>query len=118
MGDLNESPESGAVYDNLKAKKKDVEANLVNLSYGFVSNSVEGTSKYKGQWSIIDQVIVSSSLLEEPFRIEGLHIIDLPFLLEPDKTYSGKKPYRTYLGPQYHGGFSDHLPVKIVIRKE
>ncbi len=118
MGDLNESPESEAVYNILKARENRAEANLVNLSFQFTSDGIEGTSKYKGQWSIIDQIIVSRSLLEEPFEIEGLHIIDLPFLLEPDKTYSGTKPCRTYLGPLYHGGFSDHLPVKIVVKKE
>ncbi len=118
MGDLNESPESGAVYDNLKAREKDADSNIVNLSYGFVSNGVRGTLKYRGHWSIFDQIIVSRSLLEEPFDIEGLHIVDLPFLLEPDKSYSGEVPYRTYRGPQYIGGFSDHLPVKMVIRKE
>jgi hypothetical protein len=36
---------------------------------------------------------------------------DLPFLLEDDEKYGGKKPYRTYLGPKYLGGYSDHLPL-------
>ena len=34
-----------------------------------------------------------------------------PFLLEPDKAWLGEKPRRTYVGPQYNGGLSDHLPV-------
>ena len=38
-------------------------------------------------------------------------IFDAGFLLEEDEKYYGKKPFRTYLGPRYHGGFSDHLPV-------
>ena len=42
-------------------------------------------------------------------------ICDFGFLLEPDPTYLGKKPFRTYLGPVYHGGISDHLPVRIRI---
>ena len=35
------------------------------------------------------------------------------FLLVDDLKYLGKKPFRTYLGMKYTGGFSDHLPVYI-----
>jgi hypothetical protein len=42
------------------------------------------------------------------------HINDAPFLLEEDKKYGGMKPRRTYLGPRYLGGFSDHLPLVAV----
>jgi len=31
----------------------------------------------------------------------------------PDEVYYGKKLFRTYIGPRYFGGFSDHLPVYI-----
>ena len=34
-----------------------------------------------------------------------------PFLLEPDPAWMGVKPRRTYVGPRYNGGLSDHLPV-------
>ena len=34
-------------------------------------------------------------------------------LLEADETYNGYKPYRTYNGFSYQGGFSDHLPVYV-----
>ena len=46
--------------------------------------------------------------------MEG-EICNFGFLLEPDQTYLGKKPFRTYMGPVYHGGISDHLPVVIRI---
>ena len=36
--------------------------------------------------------------------------------MEEDKRYLGKKPFRTYLGPVYHGGVSDHLPISTVIK--
>ena len=43
-------------------------------------------------------------------------IIHDPILLEEDRTYHGQKLNRTYVGPKYHGGFSDHLPVRILLR--
>lgn len=70
-----------------------------------------GTYKYAGVWGVIDHVLVYP-------RTEGSwsEVVQLPFLLEPDKTYGGVKPYRTFLGPAYNGGFSDHLPVRTVLR--
>jgi len=41
----------------------------------------------------------------------GMHIFDAPFLLQDDEAWFGKKPFRTYYGSKYIGGFSDHLPV-------
>jgi hypothetical protein len=31
--------------------------------------------------------------------------------LEPDVAWLGDKPRRTYVGPRYNGGLSDHLPI-------
>ena len=39
------------------------------------------------------------------------------FLLEEDKTYFGYKPCPTYRGPRYVGGYSDHLPIYIDLKK-
>ena len=33
------------------------------------------------------------------------------FLLTHDSAYAGQKPLRTYSGPRYLGGVSDHCPV-------
>jgi hypothetical protein len=44
---------------------------------------------------------------------KGANIFSGRFLLEQDKRYLGLQPYRTYAGPRYIGGFSDHLPVYI-----
>jgi hypothetical protein len=46
-------------------------------------------------------------------------IFDAPWLLEDDEKFMGKMPFRTYGGPKYLGGYSDHLPVFIdVIKKK
>lgn len=38
-------------------------------------------------------------------------IVDFPFLLQKEKNGNGLRPYRTYLGTYYQGGYSDHLPL-------
>jgi hypothetical protein len=44
---------------------------------------------------------------------DGGVIFDADFLLEKDEKNMGVKPFRTYSGFSYKGGFSDHLPVYI-----
>ena len=68
-------------------------------------DAIEGTIKYHGRWEQIDHFFVS------PAADAVMSIFAPPFLLEPDKAWLGEKPRRTYVGPQYNGGLSDHLPV-------
>ncbi|MCE1198048.1 MAG: endonuclease, partial [Marinilabiliales bacterium] len=86
---------------------------LVNLACCW-NNRNPGTIRTKGKWEIFDQFIVSQSLLSGgslKMDLSQTMICTEAFLLEPDKRYLGKKPFRTYLGPIYHGGTSDHLPI-------
>ena len=66
-----------------------------------------GTYKYHGDWSTLDHILTHTTTLS-PISAT---ILNLTFLIEPDETYGGIKPHRTYTGPIYRGGISDHLPV-------
>ena len=66
-----------------------------------------GTYKYQGDWSTIDHILTHTTTLSP----QSANILTLPFLIESDNTYGGIKPHRTYIGPIYKGGISDHLPV-------
>lgn len=79
---------------------------------------IKGTYHYQGYWNQLDQFFVNGGLLHPGEATGKLYtspssckIVDLPFLLEPIKNAGGFKPFRSYLGPYYHGGYSDHLPV-------
>ena len=63
-----------------------------------------GTIKFQGKWEQID-----GCPLLEGLRAEE-RIFAPPCLLERD-SYGGEKPRRTFSGPRYLGGISDHLPV-------
>lgn len=82
---------------------------LTDISSGITGRiGAKGTYKYMGQWSSIDHILISDSM--KPHFIRCI-INDQPFLLEDDDKYNGKKPYRTYQGYKYLGGYSDHLPL-------
>lgn len=108
MGDFNDEAGAYAITQILGAQKPETTgALLFNLS---VLAKEPGSYKYQGSWGSIDHIIISRSLWmsENPaiFRV-----VNLPYLLEEDVAFSGYKPFRTYLGARYIGGYSDHLPV-------
>jgi hypothetical protein len=78
-----------------------------------LQQSGQGTHKYQGLWSCLDQFYLSSSLAEQAHA----HIFAPEWLLEEDSKYLDKQPKRTYKGYRYHDGYSDHLPIVLRITK-
>lgn len=76
-----------------------------------------GSHKYQGEWSQLDQIIVNRDLITQESSMhiipESIHIFAPDFLLTKDKTWRGVRPFRTYYGFKYEGGFSDHLPLTV-----
>lgn len=92
------------------------EHHLINISSDAQgSHGAKATYRWHGEWRSLDQILCSPSLAA---RKQSSVIGDLPFLLEDDEKYGGKKPYRTYLGPRYLGGYSDHLPLVVQLKNE
>lgn len=78
------------------------------------SHGAKATYRYDGKWGSLDHVFLSDSLMP---RFEWSRVNDLPFLTEPDATYGGVKPRRTYVGYRYRrDGYSDHLPLVVRLR--
>lgn len=118
-GDLNDTPSDKSIVTGLKAHTDTTQNKtkaLFNLS-AYKTGEETGTIKYQGRWSVFDQFIVSGGLLRGKTKTSAdqCHIFRADYLLEPDPRYSGTKPFRTFTGPRYNGGFSDHLPVYLDI---
>ena len=99
VGDFNEDARSPS-FDTL-------ENNYVNLG----ETSPDGSIRFDGQWQLIDNAFVSGG-----FAGADLKVLKAPFLLVKDSAHSGLKPFRTYSGPRYAGGVSDHLPVAVSLK--
>jgi Predicted extracellular nuclease len=100
-GDFNDTPDGEPIQF--------VSQNTVNLAAPLAEKGL-GTIRYNGNWELIDQFIVSSTLIAPSM------IIHTPaYLLERDTKYLGFKPRRTYIGPRHNGGISDHLPIILKI---
>lgn len=100
MGDFNDTPLSEAFSL--------CEGHLANLGAALLEESPSaGTIRYQGKWELIDNFLVS----EPVSKAYSMKILRPAFLLERDSRYPGDKPRRTYIGPRYNAGLSDHLPI-------
>jgi hypothetical protein len=125
MGDFNDEPDKISLTQVLGARPHTGDSRtdeLINLMYSKKHRWNEGTIKYLGQWSIFDQFIVSGNLASTDGKTQYMYadayIFKDDFLLEQDNRHLGDKLKRTYAGPRYLGGFSDHLPIYLdLIRK-
>jgi len=116
MGDFNDEPSDKAVKEILKADNNSNVDNpkaLYNLMYNLQANN-EGSYNYRGDWNMLDNLIISNSLLNGTKGYKTHH--DAGRIYRDEWIcYKNKNgiftPSRTYGGPKYYGGFSDHFPV-------
>lgn len=117
IGDFNDEPFNKSITKVLKTQTPGANINgtsLYNLSTTFYKNYRTGTLKFKGNWSIFDQIIISGALMEKKnlYTYQNCAgVFNQSFLLSEDKSHMGYMPWRTYNGLTYSGGYSDHLPV-------
>lgn len=112
MGDCNDTPTDPSL--SLIAK-----GGLLNLSAAAPAvadgpparhlRHIKGTYHFQHEWSRIDNVLLSAQAAER-FEVSSAMIFAPDYLLEFDKD-GFPIPFRTYRGPTYHGGVSDHLPL-------
>lgn len=119
-GDLNEDVFAPAVNTVLKV---DTSFNtiqndhLYNLTYDLFTKQGRGTYNYKGEWGVLDHIIVSGALLSKNNSIytnqNWINTFDSDMVMNyyDNKFGKGKRPNRTYGGNRYFGGYSDHLAI-------
>ena len=102
MGDFNDTPdgEQFRMLDGVLVNKADS-----------LFRAGQGTIRFEGKWDLIDMFMVSGSISEK----SAMEILQVPFLMTYEKKYPGLKPLRTYSGPRYIGGVSDHCPIVLTV---
>jgi predicted extracellular nuclease len=121
MGDLNDDPVDASVVEYLGAegkKNKVAEGGLFNPMWQIFKDG-NGSLAYRDSWNLFDQIIVSKPLLNEKnkYRFYQARIFNKPFLLQKEGQFKGY-PFRTYVGNDFKGGYSDHLPVYVILVSE
>ncbi|MCJ8288891.1 MAG: endonuclease/exonuclease/phosphatase family protein [Crocinitomicaceae bacterium] len=107
MGDLNDNPENKSV---------DLIAESLKPMIVEKSGKFGGSHNYRGEWSILDHMMVSKAFLKKRTKVKKrtAEIYTPEFLLT---EYRGNiVPKRMYGGRKYLGGYSDHLPIVIEVK--
>ena len=120
MGDMNDEPFSESVHEILGARcipESGAQSLLVNTNT--TGEKGRGTYKYRGTWYAFDQIILSGALYDAgsglAYEERSFRIVDDDALLRIDDSYKGFRPFGTWYGYDYQGGYSDHLPVRAVL---
>lgn len=120
MGDFNDTPLNRSLSEGIQARplpEPFSPDSIRSQAYYNLFYKARGSHKYQGEWSQIDHIIVNGALLkpDSPFHLilESARVFSPSYLLKDDRTWQGKRPFRTYYGYRYEGGFSDHLPLLV-----
>ena len=112
MGDFNDDPTSKSVKQYLVSNQ------FYNPMERLISRG-NGSLNHKRTWHLFDQIIFSKNFFDEipnKHSFKYAEVYDKHFLKEWNGKYKGN-PFRTYIGKWYQGGFSDHFPVYIYLKK-
>jgi predicted extracellular nuclease len=119
MGDFNDEPTNRSMLNILLAgnKQKNIgPGDLYNLYYDKHNILDMGTYYYRGTWNMLDHIVCSYNLINQAGFYscgynEGKIFSEDWMLYENDE--GEKVPSRSFGGPVYYGGISDHLPVYV-----
>ncbi len=112
LGDFNDEPTDRSIREGLGAAcKTDSKAFLFALMC-MDQPREHGSYNYQGEWSYLDQMIVSRALL--PLVAEAKAYWDDRLLFRHPRY--GRSPDKTYAGDDYKGGYSDHLPIYLRLK--
>ncbi|GGD20043.1 endonuclease/exonuclease/phosphatase family protein [Hyunsoonleella pacifica] len=122
MGDLNDNPNNPSIKDALQTERKRKKVRFKGL-YNPYENYYRdglGTTAYRDNWSLFDQIIISKPLLEKDytsFRYYKAGIFNKNYLITSNGKYKGY-PFRSWSNGSFSNGYSDHFPVYMYLIKE
>ena len=113
MGDMNSSVEEAAIAQGMGFGSDTLSSDGIRLLTQRLPRDM-GSHKYQGQWRYIDQMFL---LADESWQVKKLKLLRFDHLLTDDGNRPGQRPKRTYQGPRYEGGLSDHLPMLLKLKR-
>ncbi|MBO4605969.1 MAG: endonuclease/exonuclease/phosphatase family protein [Bacteroidales bacterium] len=130
MGDMNDNPtdESQTVWLHGKENPEDVTPEDFFDPFIRLLKDGYGSLAYQGVWNIYDIVQVNYNLLNAPdggFKLKPIklsrkhyygRVFHKDFMTQQTGQYKGT-PFRTFSGGSFIGGYSDHYPTYIVIKR-
>ena len=113
MGDMNSTVDEAPMAVGMAFGHDSVNADGIrNLTLRLPADW--GSHKYQGQWRYIDQMFL---LAGDGWLVGDLKLMRFEHLLANEKGRLGVRPKRTNQGLRYEGGLSDHLPLRLRLKR-
>ncbi len=121
MGDFNATPRdkvTKALAHLLKGRRTIYRGDLMyDVTSHIAPGKIPGSYYFRGHWEQLDRIVISGNLMPKKrkkqklsYKWNSAEAILIPRYLSRGRD--GRQiPKRTYGGPKYIGGVSDHLPV-------
>ncbi|MFH2095047.1 MAG: endonuclease/exonuclease/phosphatase family protein [Bacteroidota bacterium] len=122
MGDLNDDPVNPSLKDHLKATDDEsllTQGYLYNAMMPLYKKGI-GSLAYRDSWNLFDQMVLTPALVGEDkpgYRMHSARVFNKKFLEQKEGRFKGY-PFRTFVGNNYMGGYSDHFPVYVILVRE
>lgn len=118
VGDFNDEPDNNSIQKTLGAGPigDKIQKDKLYNCMAKLDQQNKGTYNYRGNWNMLDNIITSGNLIkpDSEITVKNPTIYQESWMFYENPKY-GKTPNRTYGGPNYYGGFSDHLPVFVEV---
>ncbi|UZO81811.1 endonuclease [Aquimarina sp. ERC-38] len=111
MGDFNDDPKDQSVREHL------VQDDFYNPMEK-IHSRYRGSLSYRKNWNHFDQIIISNNFHrfeKNKLSFAKADVFDADFLKVYEGRYKGV-PFRTYVGDDWQGGYSDHFPVYVQLK--
>lgn len=110
MGDFNQNPDEGYLKGFLNNDKEEL---TLHNPFSKLFKDKKFSTFHQRYGLLFDQIIISKSFFDSsffPLKFSNAEVFSISQLSNFDRRYIGR-PYRTYAGTRYLGGYSDHFPV-------
>ena len=128
MGDMNDNPYDPSMAKYMRGRKdiKDVKQDDFFSPFWSMLEAGYSSLYYRGEGNIYDCILVNYNLAHAPkgtFQIQKItkkkfygRVFNKPFMTNQTGQYKGT-PFRTFSNGAFVGGYSDHYPTYIIIKK-
>lgn len=119
MGDFNDEPENASIQGILMGRPfPEIQSfELYNPMFLMAQDSTLGSYCYRGDWNVLDQFLISKSLLNAKKGVKyvpnSAQIVNEDWLRQHGNHPYDGYPNRTLAGKKYLGGYSDHFPIRL-----
>ena len=113
LGDFNENATDDLINDFISNGKKQI----LNNPFSTLFINKQFSTFHNSDGLLFDQILLSEEFFTEDYQLsfEKAFVFNNTKLSSWDRKFQGR-PFRTYAGTRYLGGYSDHYPVLIKLK--